>query len=109
MHSVASDPVSRKRRRPIGNDVLPGSESHFMESRGIDVIAPPWSTLEELLFKECMFHVTSVDAVDITLLEKMYNSAVEKYCNSTISGASSSHLEVIPRERNSKDIEKMLS
>ena len=109
MHSVASDPVSRKRRRPTGNDVLPGSESHFMESRGIDVIAPPWSTLEELLFKECMFHVTSVDAVDITLLEKMYNSAVEKYCNSTISGASSSHLEVIPRERNSKDIEKMLS
>lgn len=34
-YSVASDPVSRKRRRPVGNDVLVGSESHFMESRGI--------------------------------------------------------------------------
>ena len=37
--------------------------------------------------------------------EKMYNSAVKKYYDSRILGASSSHLEIIPRERNSKDIE----
>ena len=70
VHSVASDPISRKRRRPVGNNVLPRSEGNFMESRGIDITAPPWSMLEELLFKGCMFHVTAVDAVDITLLEK---------------------------------------
>ena len=54
LYSVASDPVPRKRRGPVGNDV----RKSFMESRGIDTIAPSWSTLEELLFKECIFHVT---------------------------------------------------
>ena len=80
-----------------------------MKSIGTNVIAQPWSTLEELLFKECMFHGIAMDAIDITPLEKMNNIAVKTYCNSKISGASSQHLEVIPRERNSKDIEKMFS
>ena len=95
-HSVTPDPISRKRRRPVRNNLLAGSESHFMVNR-----------LEELLFKEYMFQLTVIDVVDIILLEKMYKSAVKKYCNRRISSTSSSHLEVIPRERNSKHIEKM--
>ena len=103
---ATADPIPRKRRKPAGNDVLTGSESQFMESRGLDVIAPPWSTLEELLFKECVCHVTDMDAVDIPILAKMYNSAVKKYCASSSQPAL---CKDVPRERNSKDIEKMLS
>jgi len=97
----------------LANDVLAGSGGDFVEGRGIRVISPPWSTIEELIFKECTFRVTTMGAMDISLLEKMYNSAVKKYCNSTnlssIRSANSSKLESIPRERSSKEIQSMLS
>ena len=84
-----------------------------MEGRGIRVIPPPWPTIEELIFKECAFRVTAMGAMDISLLEKMYNNAVKKYCNSTnltsIRSANSSKLESILRERSSKEIQSMLS
>ena len=41
-----------------------------MESGGLEVIKPPWLTLEELLFKECVFRVTFTGAVDISHLER---------------------------------------
>jgi len=110
---MTSDPVPRKRRKHVANDVLAGSGGDFMEGRGIRVIPPPWSTIEELIFKECAFRVTATGAMDISLLEKMYNSAVKKYCNGTnlssIRSANSSKLESIPRERSSKEIQSMLS
>ena len=75
--TVISEAIPRKRRRHFPNEVLTGSEQEFMESRGIGVIPPPWSTFEKLLFKECAFHLTAMDALDLDLLEEIYNRAIK--------------------------------
>ena len=55
-----------------------GSEQEFVESRGIGVIPPPWSTFEKFLFKECAFHLTAMDALDLDLLENNVQPALSK-------------------------------
>jgi len=51
--------------------------------------------------------------MDISLPVNMYNSAVKKYRTTTklssVPGANSSQLEMIPRERGDKEIQRMLS
>ena len=82
-----------------------------MESRGIGVIPPPWSTLEKLLFKECAFHLKAMDALDLDLLEEMYNCAIKDYSNNlaSIPCTNSAQLDIIPIERSSKETQRMLS
>ena len=88
-----------------------GSEQEFMESRGIGVIPPPWSTFKKLLFKECTFHLTAMDALDLDLLEEMYNRTIKEYSNNlaSIPCTNSTQLDIIPRERSSKEIQRMFS
>ena len=88
-----------------------GSEQEFVESRGIGVIPPPWSTFEKFLFKECAFHLTAMDALDLDLLETMYNRAIKDYSSNlaSIPCTNSAQLDIIPRERSSKEIQRMLS
>ena len=109
--TVISEPVPRKRRRHFPKEVLTGSEQEFLESRGIGVIPPPWSTFEKLLFKECAFHLTAMDALDLDLLEGMYNRAIKDYSNNlaSIPCTNSAQLDIIPRERSSKEIQKTFS
>ena len=82
-----------------------------MENRGIGVIPPPWSTFEKLLFKECTFHLIAMDALDLDLLEEMYNRTIKEYSNNlaSIPCTNSTQLDIIPRERSSKEIQKMFS
>ena len=96
--TVICEPVPRKRRRHFQKEVLTGSEQAFMESRGIRVIPPPWSTLEKLLFKECAFHLKAMDALDLDLLEEMYNHAIKDYSNNlaSIPCTNSAQLDIIP-------------
>ena len=109
--TVICEPVPRKRRRHFQKEVLTGSEQAFMESRGIGVIPPPWSTLEKLLFKECAFHLKAMDALHLDLLEEMYNRAIKDYSNNlaSIPCTNSAQLDIIPRKRSSKEIQIMLS
>ena len=109
--TVICEPVPRKRRRHFQKEVLTGSEQAFMESRGIGVIPPPWSTLEKLLFQECAFHLKAMDALDLDLLEEMYNRAIKDYSNNlgSIPCTNSAQLDIIPRKRSSKEIQRMLS
>ena len=82
-----------------------------MEGRGIGVIPPPWSTFEKLLFKECAFHLTAMDALDLDVLEQMYNRAIKDYSSNlaSIPCTNSAQRGIIPRQRSSKEIKRMLS
>ena len=106
-HTEISEPVPRKHRRHFPKAVL----AAFMESRGIGVIPPPWSTLEKLLFKECAFHLKAMDALDLDLLEEMYNRAIKDYSNNlaSIPCTNSAQVDIIPIERSSKETQRMLS
>ena len=109
--TVISEAIPRKRRRHFPNEVLTGSEQEFMESRGIGVIPPPWSTFKKLLFKECTFHLTAMDALDLDLLDEMYNRTIKEYSNNlaSIPCTNSTQLDITPRERSSKEIQRMFS
>ena len=53
--TVIYEPVPSKRRRHFPKEVLTGSEQWFMDSRGIGVIPPPWSTFEKFLSRNAHF------------------------------------------------------
>ena len=83
-----------------------------MESRGERSILSLWSITEQLLFKECADHLTTVGTLDASHSEKMYNNVVKKYstCSFTFSPTeNSSVLTIIPRERSSGEIQRKLS
>ena len=109
--TVISEPVPRKCWRHFPKEVLTGSEQAFMESRGIGVIPPPWSTFEKFLFKECAFRLKAMDALDLDPLEEMYNHTIEDYSNNlaSIPCTDSAQLDIIPRERSSKEIQRLFS
>ena len=52
-----------------------------------------------------------MDALDLDLLEKMYNRAIKDYSSNlaSIPCTNSAQLDIIPRERSSKEIQRMLS
>ena len=52
-----------------------------------------------------------MDALDLDLLEKMYNRAIKDYSINlaSIPCTNSAQLDIIPRERSSKEIQRMLS
>ena len=82
-----------------------------MESRDIEVIPRPWSTFEKLLFEECAFNLTAMDALGLDLQGKMYNRAIKDYYSNiaSIPCTNSAQLDINPRERSSKEIQRMLS
>ena len=52
-----------------------------------------------------------MDALDLDLLEGMYNRAIKDYSNNlaSIPCTNSAQLDIIPRERSSKEIQKTFS
>ena len=52
-----------------------------------------------------------MDTLDLDLLEKMYNRAIKDYSSNlaSIPCTNSAQLDIIPRERSSKEIQRMLS
>ena len=52
-----------------------------------------------------------MDALDLDLLEKMYNLAIKDYSSNlaSIPCTNSAQLDIIPRARSSKEIQRMLS
>ena len=52
-----------------------------------------------------------MDALDLDLLKEMYNRAIKDYSNNlaSIPYTNSTQLDIIPRERSSKEIQRMFS
>ena len=70
------EPVPRKRRRHAAPSVSSMKDENFMETRERNVKPSSWTDFEELLLKECVFYLNSVDKLNDISLVEMYNNAV---------------------------------
>ena len=100
------EPVPRKRRRHAARSVSSMKDENFMETSERNVKLSSWTAFEELLLKECVFHLNSVDKLNDISLVEMYNNAVsisqggesiQRHFSQPLPFANGRGLEDIPR------------